>query len=161
MQRALRRARPSAGAAAGEDVGDRRQALALQQAQARGGYRRASVAVTAIAGAPLASLKASAWLRLRHTSEPRETMISSSGRSGLQLLGTSGRKARVAAPRSRGRRPPELRLSLRPARPYPSAARGSAQKLRSRWAGCPRCPSISTFLEDSCGALRARIGSFV
>lgn len=68
------------------------------------------------------------------------------GRSRFQLLGTSGLMARVAAPRPGGRRPPELRLSLHPARPYPPAARGSAQKLKPQSdGGFPR-PIISSSL---------------
>lgn len=50
----------------------------------------------------------------------------------MQLLGTSRRWARVAAPRPGGRRPSELHFFLRPVRPYLPCARGSAQKLKTR-----------------------------
>lgn len=50
----------------------------------------------------------------------------------MQLLGTSRRWARVAAPRPGGRRPSELHFFLRPARPYLPCTRGSAQKLKTR-----------------------------
>lgn len=59
------------------------------------------------------------------------------GPSGFQLLGTWGRKARVVAPRSGSHRPPELRLSLSLSCFYPTAARGSAQKLKPRSDGWP------------------------
>ncbi len=76
----------------------------------------------------------------------RETLTLSLGRSGLQLLGTSGRRARVSTPRPGGRRPPELRLSLPLAFLYPPAASGSAQKLKPRRDGCLRHPIISISL---------------
>ena len=60
-----------------------------------------------------------------------------SGPSGFQLLGTWGRRARVVAPWSGGHRPPELRLSLSLSCFYPTAARGSAQKLKPRLDGWP------------------------
>ena len=50
----------------------------------------------------------------------------------MQLLGTSRRWARVAAPQPGKRRPSELHFSLRPVRPYLPCARGSAQKLKTR-----------------------------
>ena len=60
-----------------------------------------------------------------------------SGPSGFQLLGTWGRRARVVAPWSGSHRPPELRLSLSLSCLYPTAARGSAQKLKPRSDGWP------------------------
>ena len=77
---------------------------------------------------------------------PRETLILSLGRSGLQLLGTSGRRARVAAPHPGGHRPPELRLSLPLAFLYPPDASGSAQKLKPRQDEWLRRPIISISL---------------
>ena len=77
---------------------------------------------------------------------PRETLILSLGRLGLQLLGTSGRRARVATPHPGRRRPPELRLLLPLARLYPPAASGSAQKLKLRRDGYLRRPIISISL---------------
>lgn len=59
------------------------------------------------------------------------------GPSGFQLLGTWGRRARVVAPWSGGRRSPELRLFLSLSCFYPTAARGSAQKLKPRSDGWP------------------------
>lgn len=59
------------------------------------------------------------------------------GPSGFQLLGTWGRRARVAAPWSGGRRPPELRFPLSLSCLCPTAARGSAQKLKPRSDGWP------------------------
>ena len=77
---------------------------------------------------------------------PRETLILSLGQSGLQLLGTSGRRARVAAPRPGGHRAPELRLSLPLARLYPPDTSGSAPKLKPRQDGWLRRPIISISL---------------
>ena len=77
---------------------------------------------------------------------PGETLNLSLGQSGLQLLGTSGRRARVVAPHPGGRRPPELRLSLPLACPYPPDTSGSAQKLKPRRDGCLRHPIISISL---------------
>ena len=77
---------------------------------------------------------------------PRETLFLSLGRSRFQLLGTSERRARVAAPWPGGHRPPELRLSLPLACLYPPAASGSAQKLKPRRDGCLRHPIISISL---------------
>ena len=57
------------------------------------------------------------------------------GPSGFQLLGTWGRRARVVAPWSGGRRPPELRFPLSLSCLYATAARGSAQKLKPRSDG--------------------------
>ena len=81
-----------------------------------------------------------------NAARPRETLFLSLGRSGLQLLGTSERRARVAAPWPGGHRPPELRLSLPLAFLYPPAASGSAQKLKPRRGGRLRHPIISISL---------------
>ena len=77
---------------------------------------------------------------------PRETLFLSLGRPGLQLLDTSERRVRVAAPLPGGRQPPELRPSLPLAFLYPPAASGSAQKLKPRRDGCLRHPIISISL---------------
>lgn len=73
------------------------------------------------------------------TGAPRETLTLPSGaidhrrgRAGLQLLGTSRRRARVAVPQPGGRMPLDLRFSFRPARPYLPCAPRSAQKLKTR-----------------------------
>lgn len=59
----------------------------------------------------------------------------------MQLLGTSRRWVRVAAPRPGGRRPSELHFFLRPVRPYLPCARGSAQKLKARRQHAPDSPA--------------------
>ena len=50
-------------------------------------------------------------------------------------MGTLEQRSRVATPPPGERRPPELRLFLTLFRPYPPAASGSAQKLKSRSGG--------------------------
>ena len=94
---------------------------------------------------------------------PRETLILSLGQSGLQLLGTSGRRARVAAPHPGGHRAPELRLSLPLARLYPPDTSGSAPKLKPRQDGCLRRPIISISLArgSSRPAAPPRVFSFL
>lgn len=77
------------------------------------------------------------WRRMFLSGSADYRAPETSGPSGFQLLGTWGRRARVVAPWSGGRRPPELRLSLSLSCFYPTAARGSAQKLKPRSDGWP------------------------
>lgn len=72
----------------------------------------------------------------------------------MQLLGTSRRWARVAAPQPGGRRPSELHFFLRPVRPYLPCARGSAPKVENSTAVRPRlvCGRSPTRLPGVSGA---------
>lgn len=63
-------------------------------------------------------------------------------RSRFYLLGTSSCGGRVEAREGKGKAQLRRPVASRPRRDYSGPPPSSAQKLKSRWAGCLRCPII-------------------